>query len=245
MNVSAGFKAGFRSALVPVRSYCTSANPPTEHLTHINHKGHAHMVDVGSKVATSRQASASGFISLSRKAFQLISDPLVSGKGDVLGVARVAGIMAAKQTPVLIPLCHSLMLSHVTVDFDLHEQDCGVSVRTCVRCEGVTGVEMEALTAVSVALLTVYDMTKSAGKGHVISRIQLDTKSGGLSGDYSRGSSQDHHPSKEGGSLGGTSRNYHGKDGSSDDCHGNSGGSSGDYHGNIGGGTPRDYGGAS
>lgn len=146
------------------------------------------MVDVGSKVPSSREASASGTISLSQKAFKLISQPTISNssKGDVLGVARVAGIMAAKQTPTLIPLCHTLTLSHVTVDFDLHEADSSVLVHACVRCEGVTGVEMEALTAVTIALLTVYDMTKSAGKSHVISRVQLESKSGGRSGDYIR-----------------------------------------------------------
>jgi molybdenum cofactor biosynthesis protein MoaC len=146
------------------------------------------MVDVGSKVPSSREAAASGVIILSAKAFQLILQPTssVSNKGDVLGVARVAGIMAAKQTATLIPLCHTLLLSHVSVDFDLCETDHSVLVNAHVRCEGVTGVEMEALTAVSVALLTLYDMTKSAGKGHVISRVQLETKSGGKSGDYTR-----------------------------------------------------------
>ena len=169
--------------MLPVMCYSTGTN---DHLTHIDHKGHAHMVDVGSKVPSSREASASGVITLSRKAFNLIVQPTVEGKGDVLGVARVAGIMAAKQTPSLIPLCHTLLLSHVMVDFDLQEADCSIVVRASVRCEGVTGVEMEALTAVTIALLTVYDMTKSAGKGHVISRVQLDGKSGGKSGCYRR-----------------------------------------------------------
>lgn len=162
--------------------YSTRTN---DYLTHIDHKGHAHMVDVGSKVPSSREASASGVIMLSPKAFALVSQP-TGGKGDVLGVARVAGIMAAKQTSNLIPLCHTLMLSHVMVDFDLEDADCSIVVRAHVRCEGVTGVEMEALTAVSIALLTVYDMTKSAGKGHIISRVQLETKCGGKSGSYRR-----------------------------------------------------------
>lgn len=152
------------------------------------------MVDVGGKMASRREARASGHITLSPRAFQLIAQPssnAASSKGDVLGVARVAGIMAAKQTPAIIPLCHTLALSAVTVDFDLCGEGCRVVVRTCVRCEGVTGVEMEALTAASVALLTVYDMTKAVGKDHVISSLQLDSKCGGRSGDYSRRLQQD------------------------------------------------------
>ncbi len=146
------------------------------------------MVDVGGKRQSSREATASGQITLSPEAFQLITQPSATArsKGDVLGVARIAGIMAAKNTPSLVPLCHILPLSHVAVNFDLCEEGSVVVVRACVRCEGVTGVEMEALTAVTVALLTLYDMTKSASKGHVISNIQLDSKRGGKSGDYSR-----------------------------------------------------------
>ena len=160
--------------------YSTTPDPPE--LTHLDPKGHAHMVDVGGKATTCREARASGLISLSPQAFKLLSAS--APKGDVLGVARVAGIMAAKHTPTLIPLCHTLPLTHVAVHFDLCEADFSVKVCACVRCEGVTGVEMEAMTAATVALLTVYDMTKSAGKGHVISRVQLDSKSGGKSGDY-------------------------------------------------------------
>lgn len=150
------------------------------------------MVDVGGKVPSSRMAKASGLISLSPQAFRLISHPYSASlarkpsKGDVLGVARIAGIMAAKHTPSLIPLCHSLPLTHVAVDFDLCEEEFSVLAQVCVRCEGVTGVEMEALTAVTVTLLTIYDMTKSAGKGHVISKVQLDSKTGGKSSDYTR-----------------------------------------------------------
>ena len=158
-------------------------------LTHLDSKGRAHMVDVGGKTPSSRAATASGCISLSPEAFQLITDPSsasLHSKGDVMGVARVAAIMAAKTTPTLIPLCHPLPLTHVAVTFDLLEEECMVVVHACVKCEGVTGVEMEALTAVSIALLTLYDMTKSAGKGHVISNIQLDSKQGGKSGQYSR-----------------------------------------------------------
>lgn len=165
--------------LPPVVCYCTDA----AELTHINHKGHAHMVDVGGKMASTREAKASGHITLSPQAFHLIAQSSAA-KGDVLGVARVAGIMAAKNTPALIPLCHTLSLSHVAVDFDLCKEDCSVLASACVRCQGVTGVEMEALTAVTVALLTIYDMTKAVSKSHVISMVQLDRKSGGNSGDY-------------------------------------------------------------
>ena len=104
----------------------------------------------------------------------------------MLGVARVAGIMAAKNTAQLIPLCHTLALTHVAVSFDLCEASSRVGVAVCVRCEGVTGVEMEALTAAAVALLTVYDMTKAISKASVISSIQLDRKTGGQSGTYGR-----------------------------------------------------------
>lgn len=158
-------------------------------LTHLDHKGHAHMVNVGSKSPSSREARASGSISLSPRAFQLISDPIAEGrhsKGDVLGVARVAGIMAAKKTSEFIPLCHPISLTHVAVDFDLCENTGKVMAYACAKCEGVTGVEMEALIAVTTALLTIYDMTKSVGKDHVISNVQLDSKSGGTSGNYSR-----------------------------------------------------------
>ena len=147
------------------------------------------MVDVGSKDPSAREANASGSIKLSPGAFQLITEPSSTGrkgKGDVLGVARVAGIMAAKNTSKLIPLCHTISLTHVAVDFDLCESKKSVVVRVCVKCNGVTGVEMEAMTAVSIALLTIYDMTKSAGKNHVISKIQLDSKTGGKSDNFAR-----------------------------------------------------------
>ena len=171
-----------------VRCYSTT-NPPPPQLTHFDNKGRAHMVDVGGKQPSNRQAKASGLISLSPEAFGLLTQPPSPdkpSKGDVLAVARVAGIMAAKCTPALIPLCHTLSLQHVAVEFEVCEQQCSLLASAQVQCHGVTGVEMEALTAVTVALLTVYDMTKSAGKGHVISNIQLDSKMGGVSGVYSR-----------------------------------------------------------
>lgn len=168
---------------------CYSTDNTLPGLTHFNSKGHAHMVDVGSKAATSREARASGVITLSPEAFLLLTHTHTQqrpSKGDVLGVARVAGIMAAKNTSSLIPLCHNVPLTHVTVEFNLCEESCCVEVRVRVKCEGVTGVEMEALTAVSITLLTIYDMTKSVGKEHVISDVQLDSKTGGKSGDYNR-----------------------------------------------------------
>jgi len=170
---------------------------PSNELSHIDRDGKARMVDVTGKMSSQREARASGHITLSPEAFELVLKNSASqesagisftsgGKGDVMGVARLAGIMAAKNTHHMIPLCHALLLTHISVDFDLCAAQHYVTVRACVRCEGVTGVEMEALTAVGVALLTVYDMTKAASKASVISDIQLDSKTGGKSGTYRR-----------------------------------------------------------
>ena len=152
-------------------------------LTHINAKGDAHMVDVSAKAATVREASASGQISVSAEAIAAIRDGS-SKKGDVLAVARVAGIMAAKRTSDLIPLCHPVALSSVSVDFDVMAS--GVTVTVTARSSGQTGIEMEVLTATSVTLLTLYDMIKSLDKAMIISDIKLLTKSGGKSGDWRR-----------------------------------------------------------
>ena len=152
-------------------------------LTHINAKGDAHMVDVSAKAHTVREASASGQISMCAEAIAAIRDGS-SKKGDVLAVARVAGIMAAKRTSDLIPLCHPVALSSVTVDFDVMASD--ITVTATTRSSGQTGVEMEALTAVSVTLLTLYDMIKALDKAMIISDIKLLTKSGGKSGDWRR-----------------------------------------------------------
>ena len=152
-------------------------------LTHINAKGDAHMVDVSAKAATVREASAAGQISMSAEAIAAIRDGS-SKKGDVLAVARVAGIMAAKRTSDLIPLCHPVALSAVTVDFDVMAS--AITVTATTRSSGQTGIEMEALTAVSVTLLTLYDMTKALDKAMIISDIKLLTKSGGKSGDWRR-----------------------------------------------------------
>lgn len=144
------------------------------------------MVDVGDKPRTRRRAVASGRISLTPKAYNLVTGTERSKKGGVLAVAQLAAIMAAKQTPHLIPLCHPILLSNVKVDFDLQEHDFSVCVRVCVECEGGTGVEMEALCAASLALLTVYDMTKSVSHEHTIEDVRLEEKSGGASGHWAR-----------------------------------------------------------
>jgi cyclic pyranopterin phosphate synthase len=152
-------------------------------LTHLDADGAARMVDVGAKATTARQAVASGRIDMSQEAAAAIAQGLVQ-KGDVLAVARVAGIMAAKKTADLIPLCHPIALSAATVDFALDEG--GVTVTATARTAGQTGVEMEALTAASVALLTIYDMAKALDKAMVIGAVRLEAKTGGKSGDWRR-----------------------------------------------------------
>jgi len=151
--------------------------------THIDEKGNAVMVDVGGKEATSRQATAVGRIRMSGECFAALAQGSVK-KGDVLGVAQVAGIMGAKQTSSLIPLCHLLNLTHAGVEFVLHPEACEVEVRCTARCEGKTGVEMEALTGVSVALLTIYDMCKAVDKRMELTGIHLVEKTGGKSGTF-------------------------------------------------------------
>jgi cyclic pyranopterin monophosphate synthase len=152
-------------------------------LTHLDDRGAAHMVDISTKADTVRQAVAEGRISMSADALSAIRAGSAK-KGDVLATARIAGIMAAKKTSELVPLCHPLMLSKVSVDFAY--QDDGIRVTALVRLSGQTGVEMEAMTAVSVALLTIYDMAKALDKAMVIGDIRLLTKSGGKSGDWQR-----------------------------------------------------------
>lgn len=152
-------------------------------LSHFDATGAAHMVDVSDKAATARTAVAEGFVSMSGATLALV----ISGtaqKGDVLGVARLAGIMGAKRTADLIPLCHPLALSKVALDLTPQTDPAGLRVTATVRTTGPTGVEMEALTAVSVACLTVYDMLKAAEKGMQITGIRLILKDGGKSGRY-------------------------------------------------------------
>jgi len=157
-------------------------------LTHFDEEGRARMVDVTAKAPTSREAVASGTVTMKSETLRLIRDRGIS-KGDVLAVARVAGIMAAKRTPDLIPLCHPLNLASVTVDFTIDEARSRVGIVTTVKLLGQTGVEMEALTATAVAALTIYDMCKAVDKEMVISDIMLLEKRGGKSGEFRRKSS--------------------------------------------------------
>lgn len=152
-------------------------------LSHINAKGEAHMVDVSEKAVTSRTARAEGFVAMQPVTLALVSKGEAK-KGDVLATARIAGIMAAKRTHELIPLCHPLAISKATVDFAETEAPCGIKVVAEVKVSGPTGVEMEALTAVSVACLTIYDMLKAADKAMRIEGIRLVEKTGGRSGTY-------------------------------------------------------------
>ena len=154
-------------------------------LSHLDARGRARMVDVGEKAVTVREAVATGTVRMNPAVLRL----LVTGqmpKGDVLAVARVAGIMAAKKTPELIPLCHPLPISAVNVEFTPQEDTGILAIEARVKVEGKTGVEMEALTTVSVAALTIYDMCKAVDKGMVISDICLRKKTGGKSGTYER-----------------------------------------------------------
>ncbi|MGL4488227.1 MAG: cyclic pyranopterin monophosphate synthase MoaC [Rhizobiaceae bacterium] len=152
-------------------------------LTHLDATGAANMVDVGDKDDTVREASAEGFVKMKRETLALIQSGNAK-KGDVIGAARIAGIMAAKKTHELIPLCHPLMLTKIAIEIDVDVDLPGLKVSASVKLSGKTGVEMEALTAVSVACLTIYDMAKAVDRGMEISGIRVMTKSGGKSGDY-------------------------------------------------------------
>ena len=154
-----------------------------DRLTHVDDTGAARMVDVGDKPVTARTASATGRVLVSRAVVDLLRGEGVP-KGDALAVARIAGIMGAKQTPALIPLCHPLSISGVTVDMAVTNES--VDITATVRTTDRTGVEMEALTAVSVAALTVVDMIKAVDKAAVITDIRVEAKSGGRSGDWAR-----------------------------------------------------------
>lgn len=152
-------------------------------LTHLDQKGEAHMVDVGDKAETVRIAVAEGHVVMQAETLAIVRDGEAK-KGDVLGTARLAGIMAAKRAHELIPLCHPLLLSKIAVDLTIDEALPGVRVRAEVKLTGKTGVEMEALTAVSVACLTVYDMVKAVDRAMHIEGVRLVHKSGGKSGTY-------------------------------------------------------------
>ncbi len=152
-------------------------------LTHLDETGKVHMVDIGNKQATARTAVARGRVRMGEPAFRLL-EAAANAKGDVLNTARIAGIQAAKRCAELIPLCHSLPLSSVSIDFSLQPDDCLVDINATCRTVYQTGVEMEAMTACSVAALTIYDMCKAADKGIVVEQIQLQSKTGGKSGDW-------------------------------------------------------------
>lgn len=153
-------------------------------LTHFNEAGQAHMVDVGDKNETHRVAVCEGYIEMLPATLALVAEG-GHKKGDVLGIARIAAIMAAKKTPDLIPLCHPLMLTRINVDFSLDRENHRIRCEATVETHGQTGVEMEALTAVQVGLLTIYDMCKAVDKGMTMQGIRLLEKTGGKSGDWS------------------------------------------------------------
>ncbi|PJF44416.1 MAG: cyclic pyranopterin monophosphate synthase MoaC [Phototrophicales bacterium] len=155
----------------------------SDKLTHLDQQGTARMVDVGDKSDTKRTAIAEGAVYMALETLRAIQEGVLK-KGDVLAVARIAGIMAAKQTANLIPLCHPIALTHIDIDFTLDESQKAISIRAVVSTTGKTGVEMEALTAVSVAALTIYDMAKAIDKAMQISNIRLLEKHGGKSGTY-------------------------------------------------------------
>ena len=175
---------GFASSPKGVRFIKTKKMSETK-LSHFDASGSAVMVDVSEKPVTARQAVARGIITMNAAAFAAVRDGTAQ-KGDVLGVARIAGIMAAKRTSELIPLCHPLPLSKLTVDFHLLPEQQAVEAVCTARAIGVTGVEMEALTGVSAALLTIYDMCKAVDKGMELGEIHLVEKTGGKSGHYVR-----------------------------------------------------------
>lgn len=155
-------------------------------LTHFDAAGQAHMVDIADKQTTHRIAVATGSIRMLPKTLALIAQG-TSKKGDVLGIARIAAIMGAKRTSELIPLCHPISITRIAVDFEIREQSASVVCTARVECNGQTGVEMEALTAVQVGLLTIYDMCKAADRGMVIEGVRLMEKHGGKSGSFISG----------------------------------------------------------
>ena len=153
--------------------------------THFNDQGRAKMVDVGEKAVSQRVAVAAGRVLVNEKTFALIQSGGMK-KGDVLTVAQIAGVMGAKRTPDLIPMCHPILMNGINLELRLNEENLAVEIQATVSCDGKTGVEMEALTAVSTAALTVYDMCKAVQKDMVITDIRLLRKTGGVHGDYVR-----------------------------------------------------------
>ena len=154
-------------------------------LTHINQKGDAQLVDITDKAISHRKASAEGSIQLNKDTLKLIQNNMIK-KGDVLNTARIAGIQAAKKTWELIPLCHSISLTKIDIDFSINKKNSTITCQSSCECFAQTGLEMEALSAVTIALLTIYDMVKAVDRTMVISNIHLVEKSGGRSGLYKR-----------------------------------------------------------
>lgn len=161
----------------------STSTPPAEHLTHFDATGQAHMVDVGAKQDTHRIAVAAGTIRMKPETLALIQSGNAK-KGDVIGIARIAAIMASKRTSDLVPLCHPLPITRVAVDFEVDGSGSSVHCRAQVETIGKTGVEMEALTAVQVGLLTIYDMCKAVDRGMVMTNVRVLEKHGGKSGDW-------------------------------------------------------------
>ena len=157
----------------------------TSKLSHFDRAGAAHMVDVGAKDNTHRVAVASGRIRMQPATYRLVAAGKAK-KGDVLGIARIAAIQAAKRAPDLIPLAHPIALTRVAVDFELARKSSSIVVRARVECRGPTGVEMEALTAAAVGLLTIYDMVKAVDRGMTLGELRLEEKTGGKSGVFRR-----------------------------------------------------------
>lgn len=156
-----------------------------EDFTHFNENGRARMVDVGAKAETKRVAVAAGRVLVNPNTLALIRSGGLK-KGDVLTTAQIGGIMGAKRTSDIIPMCHPIMITGIDIDFTLNEADCAVEITATTSCTGSTGVEMEAMTAVSVAALTIYDMCKAVQRDIVIDRVRLLRKSGGQTGDFIR-----------------------------------------------------------
>jgi cyclic pyranopterin phosphate synthase len=161
----------------------SSSSVHTPGLTHFDAAGQAHMVDVAAKTVTHRVAVASGRITMQPQTLAMVASGSAK-KGDVVGIARIAAIQAAKRTSDLIPLCHPIALTRVAVELKIDEAECSVHCTATVECDGKTGVEMEALTAVQVGLLTIYDMCKAVDRGMVITDVKLLEKHGGKSGDW-------------------------------------------------------------
>jgi cyclic pyranopterin monophosphate synthase len=171
------------SDFCPPNAMSASTQNPDSPLTHFDAQGQAHMVDVSAKASTHRVAVAEGRITMEPATLALIQSGTAK-KGDVLGIARIAGIQGAKKTSDLIPLCHPIALTRVAVEFDVLPEACTVVCRATAECTGQTGVEMEALSAVSVALLTIYDMCKAVDRGMVMGGVRLMEKRGGKSGHF-------------------------------------------------------------